>query len=555
MAGLPEDSPRIRLRVPAVVVFAIAMVLLYAWFGSGAIRQVQMLVSMIAVALGLIVTFVWFVFFSDATRRTRRWAAGVVAIAIVLGASLLRFRGVTGDLVPIVEFRFAAARVLPEAQPGAAVPVADANPIQPGHAAASTATPEVKAGGEIQAPNASPRASEPAVTNAAARTHVDWPQFLGPARSGVVDGVAIETNWSVRPPRLMWRQPVGQGWAGFAVSGNITVTQEQRGEEERVIAYDLLTGRPLWSHADKAFHDSPLGGVGPRAVPAIDSGQVFSMGATGLLNALDLRTGKAQWSRNVLKEGGAEPTWGVSASPLVHGQRVIATLGGGPGRALAAYDRNTGNVLWTAGDGGLSYSSPVILNLAGRDQIVMLNADSVAAHDPETGALLWSQDLPGDQPNVAQPLAVSKSRVLFSIGYGIGSKVFEVSVADGSGLSSKLVWATPRLKSKFANMIAFEGSVYGLDDGVLVCLDPETGERRWKEGRFGHGQLILAGRHLMVQTEDGEVILIEPRPDRLVETARFRALNGKTWNPPAFAAPFLLVRNDLESAAYDLGIR
>jgi outer membrane protein assembly factor BamB len=555
MSGLPEDSPRLRLRVPAVVSVAIAMVLVYAWFGSGAIRQVQMLVSMIAVALGLIVTFVWFVFFSDATRRTRRWAAGVVALAVVLGVSLFRFRGVTGDLIPIVEYRFAAARVLPEAQPGAAAPLVEASPIPPGPSPVNSATPEAKAGGEVQTPSVSARTSAPQVTGVVARTHVDWPQFLGPARSGAVDAVAIETNWAARPPRLMWRQPVGQGWAGFAVSRSIAVTQEQRDDEERVIAYDLLTGRPLWSHADKAFHDSPLGGVGPRAVPAIDGGQVFSMGATGLLNALDLRTGKALWSRNVLKEGGAEPTWGVSASPLVSGARVIVSLGGGPGRALAAYERSTGAIVWTAGDGGLSYSSPVILNLAGRDQIVMLNADSVAAHDPETGVLLWSQDFPGGQPNVAQPVAVSRNRVLFSVGYGIGSKVFEIGATEGAGLSSKLVWSTPRLKSKFANMIAFEGSVYGLDDGVLVCLDPETGERRWKEGRFGHGQLILAGRHLMVQTEDGEVILIEPRPDRLVETARFRALNGKTWNPPAFAAPFLLVRNDLESAAYDLGIR
>ena len=116
------------------------------------------------------------------------------------------------------------------------------------------------------------------------------------------------------------------------------------------------------------------------------------------------------------------------------------------------------------------------------------------------------------------------------------------------------MWATPRLKSKFANMILHEGSVYGLDDGVFVCLDAETGERRWKEGRFGHGQLILAGKHLLVHTETGEVVLVEPNPERLIEVARFRALDGKTWNPPAFAAPILLVRNDLEAAAYELAV-
>jgi outer membrane protein assembly factor BamB len=197
----------------------------------------------------------------------------------------------------------------------------------------------------------------------------------------------------------------------------------------------------------------------------------------------------------------------------------------------------------------------MLMTLGGREQIVLLNKGSVAGHDPETGAELWTQEFPREQPNVAPPLPLSASRVLFSVGYGIGSKVFEISSGAGAGLSSKLVWSTPRLKSKFANMVLFEGSVYGLDDGVLVCLDPETGERRWKAGRFGHGQLILVGKHLLLQTEQGEVLIVEPNPERLIEVARFQALVGKTWNPPAFAAPILLVRNDLEAAAYELPVR
>ena len=162
--------------------------------------------------------------------------------------------------------------------------------------------------------------------------------------------------------------------------------------------------------------------------------------------------------------------------------------------------------------------------------------------------------MPAEQPTVAQPLSLSANRVLFSIGYGIGSKVFEISEGTGPALSARLLWSTPRLKSKFANMVLYQGSVYGLDDGVFVCLDPETEERRWKTGRFGHGQLILAGKNLLVQTEDGEVILIDPNPQRLIELTRFQALSGKTWNPPALAAPILLVRNDLEAAAYELPV-
>jgi outer membrane protein assembly factor BamB len=244
----------------------------------------------------------------------------------------------------------------------------------------------------------------------------------------------------------------------------------------------------------------------------------------------------------------------VAISPLVHGNRVIVSAGGPSGRALVAYDRATGEPLWAAGNGQLAYSSPALMTLAGREQVVMMNQASVAGHDPVTGAVLWESSVPGTEPRAAQPLPLSANRVLFSIGYGIGSKVFEIAAGSESAQSAKLVWATPRLKSKFANLIAHEGSVYGSTtaSSCASILKPANADGR-PDGN-GHGQIILAGKHLLVQTESGEVILIEPNPERLIEVARFRALEGKTWNPPAFAAPILLVRNDLEAAAYEMPV-
>ncbi|HQZ18405.1 MAG TPA: PQQ-like beta-propeller repeat protein [Vicinamibacteria bacterium] len=546
-----------RLRVPAALAFFNALALGYIWFVSDLMRQVQVMASIGLLALSGLLLFVWFVLLSGAPGRARLGVAAAVALIGIAGAGLFRVRGVTGDLMPIVEYRFAAPRVLPEAQsrPEDRAPA----PSTTDATLAVSPAPLVEAETKSQPGTATADSKATAALPAgepAAKNHQDWPQYLGPARSGVVPDANLDTDWAARPPKLLWRQPVGAGWAGFAVSGEIAVTQEQRGDEEQILAYDLRTGRPLWSHRDKALHDSPLGGVGPRGVPAIDGGQVFAQGATGVLNALDLRTGRRLWSRNILKDNnGVEPEWGVAISPLVHGGRVIVAAGGKPDKALVAYDRNTGESAWTAGSSGLAYSSPVVMTLGGREQIVVLNKDSAAGHDPQSGALLWTQPMPGEQPTVAQPLALSASRVLFSIGYGVGSKVFEVAQAAEAGLSSKLVWSSPRLKSKFANMVLFEGSVYGLDDGVFVCLDPDTGERRWKAGRFGHGQLILVGRRLLLQTEQGEVLIVEPNPERLIEVARFQALEGKTWNPPAFAAPILLVRNDLEAAAYELPAR
>lgn len=547
-----------RFRVPAVLAVLNVLALTYIWLLSDLMRQIQVMASVGILFLSFVILFLWFVAFSGAPRKARLGLALGLVSLIGLSAALFRVRGVTGDLIPIIEYRFAAARVLPEAQtrPAEAVPT----PFVDVPAATASATPTVSAPEAAAAPSAEGATKttgvvEPSAPRVAA-SQLDWPQYLGTARSGVVPDVQLDTDWTARPPKLLWRQPVGAGWAGFAVSKGIAVTQEQREQEEHTIAYELRTGRPLWSHRDKAAHDSPLGGLGPRGVPAIDSGQVFALGATGILNALDLRTGRLLWSRNILKDNDArEPEWGVAISPLVHAGRVIVSAGGSPGKALVAYDRATGAPIWAAGNGRIAYSSPALMNLAGREQIVMLNEDTVAGHDPETGTELWTHEVPSQQPRAAQPLSISKSRVLFSIGYGIGSRVFEISSGEGSALAAKLVWSTPRLKSKFANMILHSGSVYGLDDGVFVCLDPETGERRWKDGRFGHGQLILAGQHLLVQTESGEVLLIQPDPERLVIVARFQALEGKTWNPPAFPAPILLVRNDLEAAAYELKLR
>jgi outer membrane protein assembly factor BamB len=152
---------------------------------------------------------------------------------------------------------------------------------------------------------------------------------------------------------------------------------------------------------------------------------------------------------------------------------------------------------------------------------------------------------------VAQPLVLPGDRVLLSAGYGVGSKLLHVT-REAEALRATLVWESLRMKAKFTNLVVHEGFVYGLDEGVLVCLDLSNGERRWKSGRYGHGQVILAGDLLLVQTEEGDVVLVEPRPDSHRELARLSVFSQKTWNPPALAGRFLLLRNDAEAACYEL---
>ena len=298
-----------------------------------------------------------------------------------------------------------------------------------------------------------------------------------------------------------------------------------------------------------------IAGVGPRATPTIAEGRVFAMGATGILNAFDLRTGRRLWSHQVVEENEATlPGWGQACSPLVLDGRVIVSTGGENGRSLVAYDAASGERIWAGGRDRSSYSSPRLVTLLGRPQVVVFNEGTVAGHDPATGAVLWEQAFPKEQPNVAPPLPLPGDRLLVSAGYGIGSKVFAFAGQDDGTAAPSLVWESPRLKSKFANLILHEGFVYGLDDGVLTCLDPATGERRWKGGRYGHGQLLLVAGLLLVQTEEGEIVLVEPTPEAHRELTRFPVLDGKTWNPPALSGARLLVRNDREAALYDLPV-
>lgn len=524
---------------PALAIVLLAGLWLAKVWGTGdAIRQHRNTQTAATIVLAVLALTLWLAFFSRLSRTLRAVGVGVIVLAVGVFGTLFRVRGVTGDLVPVFETRWAPHPEAPS--PPQAVRPPETRPSAP----ASAPTPV--------AAMSAPPPSRPAPPAPASDT--DFPQFLGPARNGVLPGPRLARDFAARPPVPRWRRPVGEGWSGFAVVGNVAVTQEQWGGEERVVAYDAATGEPLWSHADEARYATVVAGVGPRAVPTITDGRVFTMGATGLVNALELATGRRLWAHDVLRENDATaPEWGKSCSPLVVDGRVVVSAGGAGGRSLVAFDAATGAPAWSAGSDGSSYSSPQLLTLAGRRQVVILNHGSLAGHDPQTGALLWEQPFPGAQPNVAVPLLLGSDRLLVSVGYGVGSKAYRIAAA-GDALSAALEWESPRLKSKFANLVRHEGSVYGLDDGVLACLDPATGERRWKDGRYGHGQLLLVGGTLLVQTEEGEVVLVDPAADGLHERTRFGALEGKTWNPPALAGRLLVVRNDREAAAFELPV-
>jgi outer membrane protein assembly factor BamB len=195
----------------------------------------------------------------------------------------------------------------------------------------------------------------------------------------------------------------------------------------------------------------------------------------------------------------------------------------------------------------------VLTTLAGREQILIVNAQSVTGHDPANGKVLWRFDWPGSTPKVSQPVAIAPDKVLVSAGYGLGAVLLQLTPEpDGELFKLSEVWRNRHLKTKFANVAIRNGFVFGLDEGILACLDLATGERRWKDGRYGHGQLLLIDHVLLVQMESGSVALVEASPDGPRELTRWPALTSKTWNTPALAGPFLLLRNDREAICLKL---
>jgi outer membrane protein assembly factor BamB len=242
----------------------------------------------------------------------------------------------------------------------------------------------------------------------------------------------------------------------------------------------------------------------------------------------------------------------MSCSPLVVDDLVVVSAGGKSNRSLVAYRAASGEFVWGGGTDGAGYGSPFVASLAGVRQILIFNSGGVCAHDPATGVSVWKYRWPGGHPHVSTPVVLPNARVLVSSGYGVGSELLQIQEDSAGTLTATRIWKSIRLKAKFTNLIYRGGFIYGLDDGIMTCIEAATGEQKWKEGRYGHGQEILAGDLLLITAESGEVILLDPNPHAARELARFSALAGKTWNPPALAGQYLLVRNEKQAACYRL---
>ncbi len=500
------------------------------WFRLAPDRTYQVFAVYSGIRNILIGLLIWLLFISGISWKARfKGLFGAVAV-FALFFFLVRVESFDGDMVPHFQFRFSP-------------------------------TIEQRAEKYFQDARSSSAETESLTESVLEVSSEDWPAFRGAERDGVVRDQKIRTNWDEKPPRLLWKHPVGAGWGSFSIVGDYAYTQEQRGLEETLVCYDVLTGNQIWSYHDAARFTEILGGPGPRATPTFHAGLVYSMGATGILNCLNAVTGALVWSRNILEEGDLKNLqWAMSGSPLIWEDFVIVNLGHPQDtselscQSVIAFDRLTGKEVWSSGTRKSSYSSPQISVLNGRPELLIFHSKGVESFSPNEGKSLWFFPWTNHAGvNAAQPIEVGTSSVFIGAGYGSGSARITINHSD-TGTNPKVVtdWQSKKLKLKFNSAVKSDGFVYGLDEGILTCLDLETGNRAWKKGRYGYGQLILVDGYLLIQAEDGRVELIKADPNAYSQIASFQAIAGKTWNHPALARGKLFVRNSEEAACYDV---
>ncbi len=395
----------------------------------------------------------------------------------------------------------------------------------------------------------------------------DLNQIFGPDRNAMWNEASFKTDWSTDSPRLVWRRPIGMGWSSFVVNGTRAITQEQDGDDECVTCINLSTGETEWQYKNEGVRlllakaeipGAAMGGDGPRSTPVIHQDKIISLGSTGIVNCLKLETGELIWSRNVIEEfDGRLQEWGQANAPLVLSELGIVVI---PGTAktgvdLVAFNIKNGEDAWVHQGSGASFSSPRMMTFSGVSMIVCCNAQTATGHDPKTGKSLWTYEWPGNFPRVGQPQQVGENRILFTASYGMGSPLIEIQKA-GTQWTVSEIWKSTRLKTKFSTAVIQGDQAVGLDEGRLASIHLATGSIRWKGDKYGFGQNLLFGNTLLIQSEAGAVVIGQLKPDGFTETGRIDdALSSMTWNAPAVAGRFLLIRNDKEAVCYLLPAR
>jgi len=387
-------------------------------------------------------------------------------------------------------------------------------------------------------------------SQAVAQTAALWPQWRGPNRDGISKETGLLKQWPAEGPPLVWKATgAGAGYSSFSVADGKLYTMGLRGNREFVIAFDVATGKEVWSTAHgSAFHNDR--GNGPRGTPTIDGDRVYALGGNGDLSVLDARTGKIVWTKNVLKEfGGSNITWGISESPLVIGNKLLVNPGG-PGASIVALNKADGSVIWKSQSDRAGYSSAIPVEVNGGTQVVFFTSERAVGLDLKDGRLLWEYARPANNvANVATPI-VRANRVFISSDYGTGGGVVEIKPDN----KAQELWFSKDMRNHHSSSVLIGDYLYGFSSAILTAIKFDTGEIAWRDRSVGKGSLVYADGNLYCLSENGVVGLVEATPTGYKEKGRFRIPQDQlpTWTHPVVAGGRLYLRDQDTIYAFDI---
>jgi len=388
------------------------------------------------------------------------------------------------------------------------------------------------------------------VAQAMAQTAALWPQWRGPNRDGISKETGLLKQWPAEGPPLVWKATgAGRGYSSFSIADGKLYTMGLRGNREFVIAFDIATGKEAWATAHgSAFRNDR--GDGPRGTPTVDGDRVYALGGNGDLSALDAKTGKIVWTKNVLKEfDGQNITWGISESPLVLGNKVLLNPGG-PGASIVALNKADGSVIWKSQSDKAGYSSGIPVEINGTTQVVFFTSERAVGLDAKDGRLLWDYSRPANNvANVATPI-VRANRVFISSDYGTGGGVVEIKPDN----KAQEVWFTKDMRNHHSSSVLIGDYLYGFSSAILTAIKFDTGEIAWRDRSVGKGSLVYADGNLYCFSENGVVGLVEATPTGYKEKGRFRIPQDSlpTWTHPVVAGGRLYLRDQDTIYAFDV---
>ena len=394
----------------------------------------------------------------------------------------------------------------------------------------------------------------PFVLVSSALDAANWPQWRGPARDGKSAEMGLLKRWPASGPKRVWTADgLGAGYSSFAVDGGKLYTQGQRNGRQFLMAFDTSNGSKLWEVENgRQYMDGR--GNGPRGTPTVDNGRVYAISGNGHLICMQTATGKLIWQIDMLSEFGARNiSWGISESPLIDGDRLIATPGGRDA-GVVALNKSNGSLIWKSEGDRAGYSSAVTATLAGVPQYVLLMGSGGVGISASDGKRLWRYTkVANGTANVATPI-VSGDKVFLSSDYGTGCALLEIVPDGAGGVTAEEVYFSREMRNHYSTSVLIDGKLYGYSGRILTCMDFAAGTVHWRDRSVGKGQVITAEGLLYLQSEDGVAGLAEATPEGYREISRFTfgRADYPTWTLPVIADGRFYIRDQDRLNCYDI---